>query len=278
MTDNRTYYWKNLLLDKKYYPVSNDNTTQVNTTHIDFFFIKKHFDEHAFIDNFISSYDTIQISKMHKKLIDDLLELYSLASLQDEFYILAAIIQKEYIHYYENPTDFNEPLVKDFQEASKNIKVLFEILKRKLNDGNSLIKSASFNLGKNKTIKNFFVVEEILDILISSYGLTLDNFDLILTDNIERYLNVSMKRFDEYYKWLYINGFYNFIKSKNPNNKIESNNLKFVIIFLQISQIPINPKHFEVSDSNGIKNYFDDVLIKYAWLTLNRQKKLKLKT
>lgn len=274
MTDNRTYYWKNLQLDKKYYPISNDNNSQVTTIDLDFFFIKKHLHEYAFIDNFISSYDAIQISKKHKKLIDDLLKSYSLTSLQDEFYILAAIIQKEYIHYYENPKDLNEPLVKDFQEASKNIKVLFEILKEKLNNGNSLIKSASFNLGKNKTIKNFFIVEEILDILISSYGLTLDNFDLVLTDNIERYLNISMKKFDEYYKWLCINGFYNFIKSKTHNNKIESYNLKFVIIFLQISQIPVNPKHFEVPDSNNIKNYFDDVLIKYVWITLNRQKNL----
>lgn len=277
MTDNRTYHWKNLNLDKKYLLESLNKTSQINTNDIDFSFIKKYFKDSTFLDDFTNYHDAILISKRIKKLIDDLLESYNLVSFQNEFYVLSAIIQKEYIYYYENPLDLDEPLMKDFQSASKDIKALFEILRQKLDNGNSLIKSASFNLGENKTIKSFFIVDEILEILIDSYGLTLDNFDLVLSDNIERYVNVNMKELAEYHKWRFIHGFYNFIKSKDYNGTVESHDLKFIVMLFHISQIPINVMQFEISDSNSIEDYFDEQSIKYMRLTLNRPKKLNLK-
>ena len=189
MTSNRTYHWKNLNFEKRYVEELQEETTLINIKDFDFTSFKNYNKIDELIERFISEHDGVRISNRFKKLIDDLLIEYNLKS-NNEFYIISAVLQKDYIYFYNNPVDINETFVKDFQDARKDLKVLFEALKLKLNSG--VVTLNSLRLDNKKTIKNFFVKTEVIEKLIEAYGLTNENFEETLNEELDKYIDYRL--------------------------------------------------------------------------------------
>lgn len=274
MTTNNTYHWKTLDLNKNYILVEIQNTLKFNTKDLKFNFIYSHFkNDTVFIESFTKQYDEILIGIKQVKLIDILLENFDLSEFKNEFYAISAIMQSEYLKYYNDPADFNVPLLKDFQDESKDIETLFKVLKLNLDEENKMMSSVRFDIGQEYKIKNFFVIKDILKRLSKSYGLTHENFEKIKKEELENTNHHKLKSLDEYTKWRFCCSLYSFICSQNNKSDIASDNLRFVGYMLAISQIPINKSHFEIPDSDNIKDLIDTDSIKYLRLFIDRPKK-----
>ena len=278
MTDTRTYHWKNLSINKKYVDELQEITTLININDVNFEFLK-HYDKiNESIERFTSEYDSIRISNRFKKLIDDLLSSYNLNS-TNEFYVFSATIQKVYIDYYNNPVDIDVSLVEDYQDAQKELRILFEALKLKMNTGKVRLHSVNLGLNINKKVNNFFVMTEILEGLIKAYKLTDENFEEVLNEELDKYINYRLKDLDELYKWEIATEFYHFISKLSISPNSSNRDVKFVGIFFLISQIPVNKKNrFEIPTVNDINKFMDTDLTKYLTGFIKRPKQFFIKS
>ena len=274
MAETNTYYWKELLsLNKEYIKASSGISSAIDIKDCDLSSILLFFDEDLLNSNFIEEYQFFTISTSAKNLIDILLENHQIYDVNSSFYLLSAIFQKEYINYYELLPNMAKPLHKDFQNERKDLGTLLDILYLKLSQGNNVVKSVSIKTKKTITINNFFVVNDVLDALIKYYDLNLKNFEKRKQKLIEDTNSVKLELFDEYQKWLFIKGLYNYIsKNKDSTSKTLNEHIRFVGSFILISQIPINKTHFEVPILNDIKTIISIEEIKYLNGFLNRPK------
>jgi hypothetical protein len=276
MVEKNTYHWKELQLKGKY--TSIDTYSTIDIKDCDLTTITSFFDEDKLIYNFQKVYQFFTISNSARKLIDNLLAKYKIDNSNSSFYLLSAIFQEKYIPYITSPPNISKPLYKDYQNERQDLEALLDILFIKLSQGsNNTIKSISFKTDKPITITNFFVVDEVLDTLIASYDLTLENFEARKQKLINSTNNVKLELFDEYFKWLFIKGLYDYIsKDKTSTNKILNMHIRFVGSFIHISQIPINKSHFEVN-SNDINTIISEEEIKYLNGFLKRPKSFFVK-
>jgi hypothetical protein len=256
MVETNTYSWKELpSINGEYIVASSGVTSKIDIKDCDLTSIVPFFDEDKFIFNFIGNHQFFTISNSAKKLIDNLLVNYKIDNANFSFYLLSAIFQEKYISYYESRPNMAKPLYEDYQNERKDLELLLDILYIKLSKGsNNSIKSISFKTEKPNTINNFFVVDEVLDALIMSYGLTLENFEKRKQTLINKTNDIKLNLSDEYQKWLLSKGLCNYISKGeiNTNNNIPNKYSRFVGSFLHISQIPINKTNFEVNPNDII--------------------------
>jgi hypothetical protein len=278
MAEINTYYWKELpSLNREYIEANSGITSTIEIKDCVLTSIRPFFDDDRFISHFIENYQFFTISNSAKKLIDNLLVNYKIDIANSSFYLLSAIFQEKYISYYESPPNMAKPLYKDYQNERKDLEILLDILYIKLSQGsNNVIKSISFKTEKSITINNFFIVDEVLDTLIKSYDLKLENFEKRKQTLINKTNNIKLELFDEHQKWLLIKGLYNYISKDETTNKLLNKYIRFVGSFIHISQIPINKTHFEVI-SNEINTIISEEEIKYLNIFLKRPKSFFVK-
>ncbi len=278
MTTNNTYHWKNLDLNKNYILLEVQNTIKFEIKDLKFNFINSHFKKNAFfIESFTNQYNEILIGIKQVKLINTLLKKYDLTEFKNEFYTISAVMQNEYLKYYSDPADFSVPLLSDFQNESNDLEILFDVLKLNLDEENKSMNSIRFDIGKGHKIENFFVIKNILKRLTKSYGLTLENFEKIKKEELEKTNQHKLESLDEFTKWKICYGLFSFICSHKNKLRIKSDNLRFVGYMLAISQIPINKTLFEISDSRNLEDLVDTDSIKYLNIFIHRPKKFFIK-
>jgi len=278
MTKINTYHWKELSLSKEYIEATSAIYSEIEVKDCDLSSILPFFASAFLNRDFLEQYQSFTISISAKNLIDTLLENYKIRNVNSSFYLLSMIIQKEYINYYELHPNMAKPLHKDFQNERKDLEALLDILYIKLSQGSDAVKSVSIKTKKAITINNFFVVNDVLDALIKYYRLNLKNFEKRKQKLIEDTNSIKLELLDEYQKWLIIKGLHDYIsKNKTMFGSILNEHIRFVGSFIQISQIPVNKSHFEVSITNGIDSIMSNNEIKYLNGFLKRQKSFFVK-
>ena len=277
------YKWKTLNLNKQYILQNDLESFSFQTENLkSSFFLTfldtiEHKNEYNLFKSFKNNYSTIQIPLSTKELIDKILFENNIKNLNIEFYLLACVFQDKYVFSLEDLNELSQPLVKDFQNESKDLKILLDIINDTLKNGVKSINSISFKSKKTKTISNFFIVHDLLHLIIEGYGISLDNFEKRKTEILENTNNLKFDCRDEYWKYLFAKGLYLFI-SQDRNISVTTNkNIKFVGQFLHVTQIPVNKVNFEIPNSNNLKDILTPDDVKYLSLFIKRSKSFFIK-
>ena len=282
MSDLKTYLWKELNIYGKYISISQADTISFSLDDINrsfvFSFYEESFGWENYLEDFLSTHNEAMMPLKAKKLIDELLRLNNITGLNIEFYILACIFQKTYIHLKENPRNMSLPGMKDFQNESKELKILLQIIHDNLNNIPPKVASISFKGKKTETVKNFLIVNDILRFLAESYNLTLENFERRKKELLDNTNNVKFDSLDEFYKYYFSLSLNNYISNViSSDSKFSNEHLKFVLKFLHISQIPIKRNYFEVPNSLLLDDYSNSNDLKYLHTFLSRSKSFFIK-
>lgn len=279
MRDSNTYFWKELTLDKKFIEVETNVSSLIETTNSNLSFISAFFNESQFLNQFLTNHQFFTISNFAKKLIDSLLIKHKIHNLNSEFYLLSAIFQKEYIDSYQTPPDMGKRIFEDFQNERKDLEELLNVLHDKLKKGNGILNSISFKTkGNTITINNFFIVKDVFDILITKYDLSIENFEERRIELIGETNNHKLGLFDEYQKWIFVKGLYNYIsKDRMKNETLLNEDTRFVGSFMHIAQIPINKTQFEIIKIDDVNTLISINEIKYLHSFLTRPKSFFIK-
>lgn len=271
MTNSHTYFYKELNINGSYQLPQNERLiSSFNIENSDLSFIIPFFHNPSFIENFKNKYSSISILNKTTLLIDDLLKRYHLEDKKLDFYVLVSAIQKEYINLYETPFDKKDSMNIDFQNLHKDVSMLLKIIRTYLLDANN-IQAISIKTDSNTTFKNVFFIRDIMDALISKYGLTLENFELKKQLILDNYHPQKFSLLDEYFKYETILALHNFITREKPSNvNIRNKDLRFAGSILHLSQVCINAKVPEIiftdlknlvshSDISNLRNYLDRI-------------------
>lgn len=283
MKELKDYIWKTLNINKQYLPENDSKLSSFQTANLksSFFYafldIIQHKNTYNLFEAFEKNYANIQIPLSTVKLIDNLLLENRIENLNKEFYLLACVFQDQYVLSLEDLNDLRQPLVKEFQDESKDLKILLDIIHDTLKNGVKSISSISFKSKKTKTISNFFIVHDLLNLIIESYGISLDNFEKRKTEILENTNNLKFELRDEYWKYVFAIGLYTFISQNKIVNGTTNKDIKFVGQFLHIAQIPVNKANFEISNSNNLKDLLTSDDIKYLNIFINRPKSFFVK-
>lgn len=282
MSDLKTYLWKELNIYGKYISISQADTISFSLDDINRSFVLSFYEEsfgwENYIDDFLSTHNEATMPLKAKKLIDELLRLNNIIGLNIEFYTLACIFQKAYIHLIENPRNMRLPGMKDFQNESTELKILLQIIHDNLNNIPPKVASISFKGKKTETVKNFLIVNDILRLLAEGYNLTLENFERRKKELLDNTNNVKFDSLDEFYKYYFSLSLNNYISNViSSDSKFSSAQLKFVLQFLHITQIPINKSFFEVPSSAKLEDYCTLDNIKYLHSFISRPKSFFIK-
>ncbi len=283
MEKSKDYKWKTLNLNKQYI-LQNDLESFLFQTEnlkspffLTFLDTIEHKNDYDLFKSFKNNYSTIQIPLSTKELIDKLLFENNIKNLNIEFYLLACVFQDKYVFSLEDLNELNQPLVKDFQNESKDLKILLDVINDTLKNGVKSISSISFKSKKTKTISNFFIVHDLLNLIIEGYGISLDNFEKRKTEMLENTNNLKFEFRDEYWKYIFAIGLYLFISQDKTIINTKNKNIKFVGQFLHIAQIPVNKANFEISNSNNLQDILTPDDIKYLTLFIKRPKSFFIK-
>jgi hypothetical protein len=278
MDESKEYKWKTLGDTKKYFTISDVDSTLFNTTNLNspplllFLKIISNYDLDNTFKRFKENYEAIRVPTKTKKLIDDLLVANKLDNVNIEFYLIACIFQKLYISCVERKNELSKPLVRDFQDRSIDLKILLDVIHDKLND-NAILSSISFKGKKTRTISNFFVVNDLLEIIIEGYGITPENFEKRKTELLKNTSSFLFEKRDEFWKFVFAKGLYDFIsQGRSVSDKMKNEHIRFVGQFLHIAQIPVKKTNFEISDTNELEEILSLEEIKYLNLFIKRQK------
>jgi hypothetical protein len=266
MTNSNTYFYKELNINGIYQTPRTESLRSYDIQDSDLSFITPFFDNSTFLENFKNNHSSIAISNLTTVLIDDLLKRYHLEDKRIDFYVLVCAIQKEYINLYETPFDNRDRMNIDFQNLYKDVAMLLKIIHTYLLDANN-IQAISIKTDSNTTFKNMFFIRDIMDSLISKYGLTLENFEYKKQLILDNYHPQKLSLLDEYFKYKTILGLHNFIIREKPANpKISNKDLRFVGSVLHLSQINTSAQSHEIiftdlknlvspSDINNLRLY-----------------------
>lgn len=283
MEESKDYKWKTLNLNKQYLPQNDLEFFSIQTTNLKssffhtFLDIIKHKNTYNLFKAFKDNYANVQIPLSTLKLIDNLLLENHIENLNKEFYLLACVFQDKYILSLENLNELRQPLVKEFQDESKDLKILLDVIHDALKNGVKSISSISFKSKKTKTISNFFIVHDLLNLIIDGYGISLDNFEKRKTEILENTNNLKFEFQDEYWKYIFAKGLYVFISQNIIVSGTTNKHIKFVGQFLHIAQIPVNKANFEISNSNNLKDLLAPNEIKYLNIFIKRSKSFFIK-
>lgn len=278
MDKSKEYKWKTLADKKKYLTVSTVNSTlfgveSLNSSSIlPFLKIIRNYEVDNIFEKFIENYEEIRIPTKTKSLIDDLLATNGINDLNVDFYLIACILQEKYISCFERKNELNQPLVRDFQDRSTDLNVLLDVIYDKLIH-KPLVTSISFKGKTTRTISNFFVVNDLLGIIIEAYGITLENFDQRKKELLKNTNSFLFEKRDEFWKFIFAKGLYDFLSPvKSIGDKVKNEHIRFVGQFLHIAQIPVNKTSFEISDTNELEEILSLEEIKYLNLFIKRPK------
>lgn len=267
MEDSETYYWKKLV-DNGSFIIDNSDAQTYPTSELSqgfsevFLEILKDHQLPNYILKFIEKYQTTSIPLRISELIDVTIESNELSAYKLDFYLVASVFQERYIFHLDSPTDMRDSIMKDFQNEYSDKEKLLDILYDKLKYSETNTTAVSFKGKETRTINNHFVVSDLLNILIEYYKLDKDNFKDRKQSILENSNNLLLDKQDEYLKYLYSKGLYDFI-SKNRKGIKKNDKIRFVGQFLILSQIPITKKRFEIPTKMTLENLLDTDDIKY---------------
>lgn len=278
MDKSKEYKWKTLADKKKYLTVSTVNSTLFSikslnsSTLLPFLKIIMNYELDNIFEKFKENYEKIRIPIKTKNLIDDLLVANSIDNLKTEFYFIACVLQEKYISCFERKNELSQPLVRDYQDRSIDLNLLLDVIHDKLID-KAIVASISFKVKNTRTISNFFVVNDLLGIIIEGYGITLENFEQRKKELLKNTNSFLFEKRDEFWKFVFAKGLYNFISPvRSIGDKIKNEHIRFVGQFLHIAQIPVNKTNFEISDTNELEEILSVEEIKYLNLFIKRPK------
>jgi hypothetical protein len=283
MDESKEYKWETLGEKKKYLAVSDVNSVHFKISNLNtsallpFLKIISNYDLDNIFEKFKENYEDIRVPTKTKKLIDDLLVANSIDNLNIEFYFIACVLQEKYISCFERKNELSQPLVRDFQDQSTDLKLLLDIIHDKLN-GNAGVSSISFKGEKTKAIGNFFVVNDLLRIIIEGYGITPENFEKRKIELLKNTPTFLFEKRDEFWKFIFAKGLYDFISQGSSfNDKMKNEHVRFVGQFLQIAQIPVNKTNFEILDANDLGEILSPQEIKHLHIFIKRPKSFFIK-
>lgn len=268
MTNSNTYFYKELNINGSYQTPRTESLRSYDIQNSDLSFIIPFFNNSTFIENFKNNYSSISILNKTTVLIDDLLKHYHLEDKKLDFYVLVCAIQKEFINLNETPFDKKDSMNIDFQNLRKDVSMLLKIIRTYLLDANN-VQAISIKTDSNTTFKNMFFIRDIMDALISKYGLTLENFELKKQLILDNYHPQKFSLLDEYFKYETILGLHNFITREKPSNvNFRNEDLRFVGFVLHLSQVSVSARSTEIiltdlknlvslTDISNLRNYLD---------------------
>jgi hypothetical protein len=270
MDEPKEYNWKTLNLQKQYLSIKDVVSISFQTSNLKSSFFTPFLDTFEIsktpniFDPFLKDYNAIRIPLKTKKLLDDLLLKNNIGNFNNEFYFLSCIFQEVYVRSIEKSNDLRMPLVTDFQDESKDLNKLLNIIHDKLKNGNTAISAISFKSRETKTINNFFIIKDILNLIINGYGINLDNFEERKLQLLENTNNIKFDLRDELWKYNFSKALYDFISKRDvTTDKILNKHIRFVGQFLCISQIPVIKTSFEVSNTKDLDSILEQSDIKY---------------
>ena len=276
MEDLKGYKWKNLSDNGKYVETTDTILIDVQLESSDFLFISPYFKEllngNDIFHVFLSNYKKIFIPNYSIHLIDSWLTNNGIERYNYHFYVIACIFQEIYITSIENHSALNQPLVLQFQDESKDLKLLLDIIRDWMEGDRLKTRSISFKGKKTRTINNFFIVNDMFNMLIEKYGLTLDNFDIRREKLISNTNNIKFDEQDEYWKYLFCSSLLKFKTGNNNVGKISNLDIKFIGQFLSIIQIPIKKSSFELLTSIELSRLLTLDDLKYLRTFIKRNK------
>lgn len=269
---DKVYKWK--CFEKTVYTETNANLCSlISLENISFEFIKPYLENFYLIDDFCNSYNGFTIDKKSKKLIDQLVTIYSLKEPKESLYGFAAAIQSHFINIHNNPIKIDDD-VYDLEMDYFEYKTLFGLIEKFVfEESLAPFKSVTINYNSKIVIKSSFVYKTILYSLVEHYGITKDNFHKIKNKELSQKSSLKLDKLPEFHKYNYIFALHKYITEGNPKIGIINNHLKFIACFLLSSQIPISKLSGEIimPDSNKDIEHSDIVnLRKY----LKGEKKL----
>jgi hypothetical protein len=276
MEDLKGYKWKNLSDKGKYVEAVSTSLITIQLKSSDFLFISSYFKEllngYDIVEVFLNKYNKISIPNQSIDFINTLLSFNGVERYNNHFYVIACVFQEIYITSIENDSVTNQPLVLSFQDESKDLRLLLDIIRDWIEGDRLKTNSISFKGKKTRTINNFFIVNDMFNMLIEKYGLTLTNFDTIKEKLISNTNNIKFEEQDEYWKYLFCRSLLEFKTGNNNVHKISNSDIKFVGQFLSIIQTPINKSPFELFPAIELSNLITLDDIKYLRTFIKRHK------
>lgn len=216
-----------------------------------------------FDESINTSKSIIQLPKTSLNHLEKLLQEFNLESYINEFLTLVALTQKNYLLYND---DLDSDLHKDFIDEKKDLIKLLDVINHSFSNKKDL-HSISFKYKSNqsKTIKNFFILDEIYKALAKYYNVSESNFTKKKNELIKLTNQFNYKKGKDYIKSKVVISIFSFFENNYPDIS-ENQSLKFCGVFLHICQIPSNNsdpvieirniKHsLELIDHQNIRHY-----------------------
>ncbi|MBE7633151.1 hypothetical protein F7642_02250 [Tenacibaculum finnmarkense genomovar ulcerans] len=197
-----------------------------------------------------TSKSIIQLPKTSLNHLEKLLQEFNLESFTNEFLTLTALTQKNYL-LYNDKLDNN--LHTDFIDEKKDLIKLLDVINHSFSNKKDLHSiSFKYNSNQSKTIKNFFVLDEIHEALAKYYDVNKSNFSKKKDELLKLTNQFNYKKGKDYIKSKVVISIFAFLEKNYPNIS-ENQSLKFCGVFLHICQIPSN-NNDPIIETINIKN------------------------
>lgn len=227
-----------------------------------------HFEDKGIILDFLKQFSSFTIAKQSKNLIDNLIESYNLNVDSINLCALAAILQYDFSHHYDNPINTSKGEFDDIEFFHLELKLLFDLVEIRLNNESlENYEGVTFKIGNNRpefVFNSPFIFKDLIDAFITAHNIDRDNFEKVKQHELSNIVNVKLDRFSEYHKQKHIVALGKYITLKQ---KPTNNDLRFIACFLLLSQIPISSTATELlipSDSKDVSHSDLVTLRKYV--------------
>lgn len=189
------------------------------------------------------NFSILRLPESSYQNLQELLNKFELQVFERDFLYYIALTQNSFLLYkYDvNQNVSDRELLDHFIYEKKDLNKLMNILELFVLGDKGKLKSISFKFSKNKTqtINNFFVIYDIYESIIESFGLNENNFDRYKKKILEKANNFDFKKGDKYVKMIVIQNLCEFLKYHKSDIK-GNQALRFCGLFLHICQIPSN--------------------------------------
>lgn len=198
---------------------------------------------------------TITVGSKQLKLPDksyqnlkNLLEYFYLKAFEEEFLSFVSISQSTYLTYNKK---FEGELEECFLKERKGLEKLLKVLELYLFGSKKKLHSISFKFKREptQTINNLFVLDDIFNVILSSYKLTEDNFCARKKDILNNTNIFNFKKGGQYIIMKITQNLFTFLK-KYANGISDNEALRFCGVLLHICQIPSNKKSDDITVEN----------------------------
>lgn len=267
MAETNTYHWKKFTSSG--YKITDESVIEISTEGIQLSFIYPFIEDDSLITSFLKNHSSFTIDKKSKTLIEELIHHYKLPIESNSFCALGAVIQQDYIYYFENPINTSSGVYDDLEFEYLQFKQLFDLIEIQLvNEDLSRFENITVKFEEKFTFKSVFIFKELFTSLIEYYDLTAENFNEKKEEILKSKRSIKLDKLAEFHKLKHIKDLYKFITSKKENANVSNEDLRFVVCFLLLSQIPINQmaaeftvppntKDVAISDINNLRKYIN---------------------